>query len=186
MTLQELVSGPVVEAARGLLGRRFGTKAGGRLTEVILTEVEAYDGVADPASHAYRGRRVPSNESLYARPGTFYVYRSYGIHWCANVVTAGPGAAVLLRGGLAVSGEESMVLRRGRATRLTDGPGKLTQALGIAGDLDGVDLFAGPVTLSDEIVWSGTIVTTPRIGITRAVERPWRFVLTEASAADPG
>jgi DNA-3-methyladenine glycosylase len=175
--LSGLVELPVLEAAPALLGRCLETTIDGTVTAVILNEVEAYDGVGDPASHAYDGRRVPSNETLYAGPGTLYVYRSYGLHWCANVVTRGEGAAVLLRGGIPFAGTETMVSRRGRDDHLSDGPGKLAQALGITGDHDGLRFDEGPVSIGDVVVQRGVIRTTPRIGITRAADLPWRFVL---------
>ena len=177
LPLAGLVELPVLEAALALLGRRLETHNDGAVTAVVIREVEAYAGVADPASHAFGGRRVPSNETLYAVPGAFYVYRSYGIHWCANVVTRGEGAAVLLRGGIPVSGVEKMVVRRGRQDHLTDGPGKLAQALGITGAHDGLRVGEGPVMIGDAVEVEGAVRTTPRIGITRAVDLPWRFLL---------
>ncbi len=146
---------------------------------MVLTEVEAYDGAGDPASHAYRGR-TKRNGVMFGPPGHLYVYRSYGIHWCMNVVTApvGTAGAVLLRGGIPVEGREVMERRRGRGDHLTDGPGKLAQALGVAGEHNGVDLFgSGPVQLVEGSPVAGEIVATPRIGISRATDREWRFVL---------
>lgn len=169
----------VLTAARGLLGRRLRSTVGGVCCEVVLTEVEAYDGPNDPASHAFRGP-TPRNQVMFGPPGRLYVYRSYGIHWCMNVVTGprGRAEAVLLRGGIAVAGRPEMELRRGRAKHLTDGPGKLTQALGITGEHNGIDLLAGgEITLLDEKPVPGLIRATPRIGISRATEREWRFLL---------
>lgn len=149
----------------------------------VIVETEAYLGVDDPASHAWQGRRHPGNASIYGPPGTWYVYRSYGIHWCANLVTgpAGRGAAVLLRavrltGGLALARR-----RRGPAglRRLSDGPGKLCQALGIDRAIDGVPMQTSPVVVAPGEVWeAGAIEVTPRIGISRATEWPLRFVLS--------
>ncbi len=162
-----------------LLGCLLATDFGVR-TVVRLTEVEAYGGEADPASHAYRGPTA-RNASMFGAPGTLYVYRSYGIHWCMNIVTGEPGigCAVLLRGGEIVEGHESIVARRGRSDHLTDGPGKLTQALGVTGDHDGTDVFTGPVMLraphGDPPRW----MASPRIGISKAIDRPWRFVTTD-------
>jgi len=117
---------------------------------------------------------------MFGPAGTMYVYRSYGMHWCANIVTGDVGdpQAVLLRGGVVVHGLETVVARRKRATNLADGPGKLAQALAITDTFnftvvnthDSVTLEAGPAP--------NGIETTPRIGITKAVERPWRFVET--------
>jgi DNA-3-methyladenine glycosylase len=169
----------VADAARLLLGRRLRSEVGGAPTEVILTEVEAYGGAGDPASHAHRGPTA-RNAAMFGRAGTLYVYRSYGVHWCANVVTGpeGEGSAVLLRAGEPVAGNEVMAARRGRADHLADGPGKLAQALGIAGEHDGLDLLGeGPVWLGGGPPAPGDVRATRRIGITRAVDRPWRFVL---------
>jgi DNA-3-methyladenine glycosylase len=118
---------------------------------------------------------------MFGLPGGLYVYRSYGIHWCMNVVCGpvGTARAVLLRGGLAVAGIDVMERRRGRSVNLTDGPGKLCQALGVDGSLDGSSVFDGPVTISGEPV-PGSINASRRIGITKAVEREWRFVLQPA------
>ena len=139
MTLQELLAGSVHEVARGLLGWTFlRDGVGGR-----IVEVEAY-APDDPASHAFRGR-TPRNASMFAAPGTLYVYRSYGIHWCANVVCepAGTGAAVLLRALEPTHGLDEMRARRGVVADrdLCSGPGKLTQALGISGADDGASIF---------------------------------------------
>jgi len=168
----------VVEIARRLLGWRLASDVDGAGVEVMITEVEAYGGTDDPASHAFSGP-TPRNISMFSGPGTLYVYRSYGIHWCANVVTGGAeiGEAVLLRGAHIISGRDTAAARRGRSDHLTDGPGKLCQALGITGDLDGHDLATGPLRLSRGSLPDGWLIdATRRIGITRAVERPWRFV----------
>lgn len=106
-----------------------------------------------------------------------YVYRSYGIHWCVNVVTGmeGEPQAVLLRGGVVVAGRDAAVVRRGRPLHLADGPGKLAQALDISGDLSGTHLSDNGITISG----LGTIhryETTPRVGITKATKREWRFL----------
>lgn len=169
----------VVAAARGLLGRCLRSELGGVVCEVLLTEVEAYGGSDDPASHGFRG---PSrrNASMFGPAGTLYVYRSYGVHWCMNVVTgpAGRAAAVLLRGGRPVVGEEHMRRRRGRGDHLCDGPGRLTQALGITGEQDGTSALEGPVRLLGEPA-AGPVAAGPRVGISRGVERSWRFRLVE-------
>ena len=175
---------PLLEAARALLGMRLRSEVDGKVTEVVLTEVEAYAGDDDPASHAYRGRTA-RNGSMFAPPGTAYVYKSYGVHWMLNVsVTAeGKGDAVLLRAGVPAVGEEVMVARRGRRNQLTDGPGKLAQALGVTGDHDGVSLADGPLRLLPGEPLPGTVLATPRVGISKAVERPWRFVVAQAMGA---
>lgn len=175
VNLAKLLALPVDRAARGLLGWRLRSDVDGLPTEVVLNEVEAYGGLDDPASHAFRGE-TPRNASMFLGAGTLYVYRSYGIHWCANVVTGTPadGQAILLRGGEPAGGVETITRRRGRGGHLTDGPGKLAQALGITGDLDGTSLIDGPVVLlPGEGIVSATATT--RIGITRATDRRWRF-----------
>ncbi len=180
MSLEQLLSGPVLDAARGLLGRKLITTIGGDLTSVVILEVEAYSGEEDPASHAFRGE-TPRNGAMFGPPGGLYVYRSYGIHWCMNVVCGpvGIARAVLLRGGMAVDGIDVMERRRGRSINLTDGPGKLCQALGVDGTFDGSNVFDGPATISGKPV-AGSISAGRRIGITKAVEREWRFVLEPA------
>jgi DNA-3-methyladenine glycosylase len=172
------LSTDVVEAAQQLLGCRLSTAFDGVRTEVVVIETEAYGGADDPASHAYRGR-TERNAAMYAAPGTLYVYRSYGVHWCANVVTGpvGEASAVLIRGGVPVAGVERMQERRGRVDHLADGPGKLCAALGITGAYDSTSLEHGPVLLMSRAAGdSAEVETAPRIGITRAVDRLWRFV----------
>lgn len=172
----ELLAGPAWEVAPRLLGWRLESRVGGHLTAVTLTEIEAYDQT-DPASHSFNGP-TRRNMSMFGPPGRLYVYRSYGLHWCANVTTGpgGHGAAVLLRAGIPTDGSDLMRKRRGRVDHLADGPGKLTQALGITGAHDGSDLFdQGPIRL---IPGEGpsSIHSTARIGITRGRETPWRFL----------
>jgi DNA-3-methyladenine glycosylase len=183
-SLRSLLRGPVEAAARGLLGMVLVSEVGDERTAIVLTEVEAYGGSDDPASHARRGR-TPRNAAMFGPPGTLYVYRSYGIHWCANVVcgAAGSASAVLLRGGLPVEGEEVIRRRRGRRDHLTDGPGKLCQGLGITGALDGSTVLGGPVRLEGR-PGGAPVRATPRVGITRAVDRPWRFVAESGPTGD--
>ena len=140
----------------------------------VIVEVEAYDPT-DPASHSYEGRRTPRNESMFGPAGQSYVYRSYGVHWCLNFVCGGGGAA-LIRALEPVVGLEAMQRRRGpvKPHQLCAGPGRLTQALGITGALDGKPLDKPPFLLKSGKV-SADIIVGPRIGITRAVEMPWRF-----------
>jgi DNA-3-methyladenine glycosylase len=165
-----------VSAARSLLGRLLVSTVGGVMTAVRISEVEAYGGDDDPASHGHRGM-TERNRTMFGAPGRLYVYRSYGVHWCANVVCGGAGtaSAVLLRGGVAVEGADVMARRRGRGDHLTDGPGKLCRALAITGELDGSSLSSGPVRIVGQAV-GGVVTATPRIGITRAQDRLWRFV----------
>ena len=176
--VRALLDRDVLEVASGLLGCRLVTELDGWSTAVVIDEVEAYGGADDPASHAYRGP-TERNRSMFGEAGTLYVYRSYGVHWCANVVT-GPRdrpSAVLLRSGIPVAGAETMERRRGRHDHLTDGPGKLCAALGITGRHDGTSVIDGPVRLiAGTLPHGATIEVGPRVGISKAVERPWRFV----------
>ena len=173
-------NGPVLEVAERLLGKRLVTVIGGITTSIILCELEAYGGVEDRASHAYPGLRR-RNRSMFAEAGTLYVYRSYGIHWCANVVTGpvGEGQAVLLRGGVPDTGVETMIARRGRQSHLCDGPGKLTQALGLEGRHDGLALpDSSQVWLEETGGSEPEWINTARVGISKAVTRPWRLIAT--------
>jgi DNA-3-methyladenine glycosylase len=140
----------------------------------VIVEAEAYDP-KDPASHSYEGRRTPRNESMFGPAGQSYVYRSYGVHWCLNFVCGGGGAA-LIRALEPLAGLEAMQRRRGpvKPNQLCAGPGRLTQALGITGVLDGKPLDKPPFLLRPRTK-SAEIVVGPRIGITRAIEMPWRF-----------
>ncbi|GAA1528105.1 DNA-3-methyladenine glycosylase [Nocardioides humi] len=179
----------VVRRARALLGR---TIVGHGVT-VRITEVEAYGGCEDPASHAFT--RTPRSEVMYGPAYRLYVYRSYGIHFCANVVT-GPteiGAAVLLRAGEVVDGHELARFRRGetppeRDPNLARGPGNLAQALGITLDDLGTELLADHddtpgttgftgVRLGPEVRTRRRIASGPRVGVSKAADVPWRFWL---------
>jgi len=143
-----------------------------------IVEVEAYDQ-EDPASHAYIGRTA-RNAVMFEAPGHAYVYRSYGIHWCLNFVCDRPGCAeaALIRALEPTDGLDVMRARRGVAAEraLCSGPGKLGQALGLTLEHSGLALDEPPFAL---FARSGTpeIVTGPRIGITRATERSWRYGL---------
>ncbi len=174
------LDGPVEEIAANLLGLRLRTDFPPGPTEVVISEVEAYAGSRDPASHAFRGE-TSRNRSMFGPQGALYVYRAYGIHWCMNVVTGGVGdpSAVLLRAGLPTVGRDVMVERRGRGDNLTNGPGNLTQALGVTGAVDGTSVLDGPVRLLAGERVEGSIVAGPRVGISKAIDRPWRFVLQQ-------
>ncbi len=169
------------QAAVSLLGAIVSTTIDGNSVSIRLNEVEAYRGSDDPASHAHRGR-TSRNDPMFGPPGTIYTYLSYGIHWCMNIITGQEGDAqgVLLRGGIVVDGIDAATRRRGRDDHLADGPGKLGQALGISGDMSGFTLNQGPVSLQGLGTIQDAFVATPRIGISRAKERLWRFVSTES------
>ncbi|WP_018388361.1 DNA-3-methyladenine glycosylase [Ancylobacter sp. FA202] len=139
----------------------------------VIVETEAYRR-DDPASHSFAGP-TPRNAAMFGPPFHAYVYRSYGLHWCFNIVAQGHGA-VLVRALAPLAGLERMVARRGGAARLCSGPGRLTQALALTGALDGAPLDRPPFEWRER---EGTpdIVAGPRIGITKAVDAPWRFGL---------
>jgi DNA-3-methyladenine glycosylase len=174
-----LLERPLLEVTRQLLGRLLVAEGSEGLTAVRLVEVEAYGGADDPASHAHRGPTA-RNAVMFGHPGRLYVYFTYGMHWCLNVVCApeGTAAAVLLRAGQPVLGAELMARRRrtSRERDLARGPARLAQALGLDGTVNGVDLVdGGPLRLAAG--WSipdAAVRWTPRVGITRAAARPWR------------
>ncbi|HLW59657.1 MAG TPA: DNA-3-methyladenine glycosylase [bacterium] len=169
---------PTLAVARALLGCYLvhDTPAGRVVGRLV--EVEAYCGARDPASHAYR--RTPRSAVMWGVPGTAYVYRSYGIHACMNVVTErlGRPGAVLLRALEPVEGIGLMRRRRGgRIARLLgSGPGRLTQAMGITIAHNRADLITGPLFLARGR-HAEPIVATPRIGISVATDRRWRYAL---------
>jgi DNA-3-methyladenine glycosylase len=173
---------PTPVVARRLLGHVLVSEVGGRKTAGRIVETEAYLGPDDPASHGYQARRTRRNASMFERPGTAYVYFTYGMHWCLNAVTEREGvpAAVLIRALEPLEGLPTM--RRRRHTRsdreLCSGPAKLCQALGVTGREDGVPLTRGRL----RIVRQGSrhrdaIIVTPRIGISRAADWPLRFLI---------
>ena len=144
----------------------------------VIVEVEAYEP-GDPASHAYRGQ-TQRNASMFGPPGHAYVYRSYGIHWCLNLVCEGEGvaSAVLIRALEPKHGVEEMTARRnGVAHRLLcAGPGRLCQALGVTGRHDGLPLDRAPFEVRPRSRPVEVVIGT-RIGLTKAVEQPWRYGL---------
>ncbi len=169
---------PALEVAPRLLGAtlRHGEVA------VRITEVEAYMGEDDPGSHAGRGK-TPRSAVMYGLPGHLYVYFTYGMHHCANVVCSeeGTASAVLLRAGEVVEGVELARQRRGTTVdrELARGPARLCSALDLRLAHNRSDLSAGPVTLTlGDPVPESEISTGPRVGLRLAADRPWRFWLT--------
>lgn len=174
---------PVRVVARDLLGAVVESDSADGLVALRLTEVEAYDGANDPGSHAFRGRTA-RNASMFGSPGHAYVYFTYGMHFCVNLVCApvGRAAAVLLRAGQVISGIELARTRRpGISDReLARGPARLTRTLGIDGRLDGADLLDPESPLRVRIgppVADRLVVTTPRTGLRQGGDRLWRFAL---------
>jgi DNA-3-methyladenine glycosylase len=173
-----------VDVARGLIGALLvhETPAGVRAGRIV--ETEAYGGTDDPASHAFR--RTARSEIMFGRPGIAYVYFSYGMHWCLNVVTDPQGAAgaVLLR---ALEPREGVALMRRRAgplpdARLASGPGRLTRAMGVTKGHNGADLTDGALYIAAGGRRRGAVVTGVRVGISSAADRPWRFGLAGSPA----
>jgi DNA-3-methyladenine glycosylase len=178
--------GPVDVVARDLLGCWVVTDRPAGRVALRLTEVEAYSGDGmDPAAHSHRGP-TPRAAIMFGPPGRLYVYFSYGVHWCANVVVGpeGRGQAVLLRAGEVVVGEDLARSRRpaARATRdLARGPARLTQALAIGPDDLDTDLLSPASTVRlHRGPAPATISAGPRVGITQATHLPWRFWETDA------
>ena len=190
-----------VEVAPDLLGCVLEHETADGLVAVELTEVEAYEGRSDPASHAYRGK-TRRNAVMFGPPGHAYVYFTYGMHFCVNLVCLGEdsASAVLLRAGAVIAGEDLARARRTRgaasvASRdLARGPARLCQALDIDRALDGADVCAADSPLqvragasnparSATVLTRGDdppgtprrIMTGPRVGVSRAAEIPWRF-----------
>ncbi|HUA40948.1 MAG TPA: DNA-3-methyladenine glycosylase [Streptosporangiaceae bacterium] len=205
---REFFDRPSTEVAPDLLGCVLWHDSPAGLVAVRLVEVEAYQGASDPASHAYRGQTA-RNAVMFGPPGHMYVYFTYGMHWCANLVCQPPGQAeaVLLRAGEVVAGSELAARRRagqngltdfsatgngqlskGRAPRAVDlarGPARLCQALDIDRRQDGADvcepgspLGIGPALAAEAAAAGKAVIRTgPRVGISQAADRPWRYWL---------
>lgn len=177
---------PTLDVARDLIGKTLLRRTVDGLAGGVIVETEAYVAAIDPAAHAYRGK-TPRNASMFAAPGTAYIYRSYGIHSCLNVVTEAEGqaAAVLLRAIRPTIGLNLMRARRGPAISdrdLARGPGRLCQALALTTADDGVDLLGAALTITDTPGAERlAVAATTRVGITRAADWLWRFV----AAGDP-
>jgi DNA-3-methyladenine glycosylase len=181
--------------ARELLGKLLVRNHTDGVVAVRLTEVEAYLGIDDPACHTFGGRRTARTETMWGEAGHAYIYLVYGLHNCLNVVTVGLDhpEAVLVRGGVAVHGLEVVRARRGAGAEersLTDGPGKLCQALAITRTDDGTDLCASdsPLRICDDgvEVTDGDVIRSPRVGVDyagKAADWPLRLAIRSTPEA---
>lgn len=178
---------PAEEVAPGLLGCVLTHATPEGEVAVRLTEVEAYAGAADPASHAFRGQ-TPRTAVMFGPPGYVYVYFTYGMHFCMNLVClpAGTASAVLVRAGEVVAGEDLARARRAPlkaaipSRDLARGPARLCQALGVDRTMNGADACdpASALRIWKPAVGSASaVVTGPRVGIREAADVPWRFWL---------
>jgi DNA-3-methyladenine glycosylase len=206
---RELLSGPALQVAPALLGATLLSTLEGAQVLVRITEVEAYEGAVDPASHAFRGQ-TRRNAVMFGEAGRLYCYFVYGMHWCANVTCGRPGtaAAVLLRAAEILDGEpvaQARTRTRLSPAKLASGPARLARVLGLTGEHTGLDLLdsRSPVRLTAPAV-SALQVTDrqvggvgppagyrsgPRVGVAAAAEHPWRFWLPDeasVSAYRPG
>ena len=184
------LSRPAPDVAPRLLGSVVTSEVDGERVAARIVEVEAYAGEGqDPASHAHRGRTA-RNASMFAAPGTAYVYFTYGMHWCLNVAVGpvGDGSAVLLRAAVVLDGLPTARRRRTSATGtvppdrdLARGPARLCQALGVTREQDGLDLLddTSPVRLTLADTAPARVVSGPRVGVRHAATRPWRWWLED-------
>jgi len=181
--MEELLALTAVEAAPQLLGAKLVFDSPKGRVSGRIVEVEAYDQT-DPASHSFKPKTART-AALFGPPGTIYIYFIYGVHYCLNVVTGrmGKGDALLIRALEPLEGIELMKQRRGTqdSKKLCNGPAKLVQALGIPATLNGGNYFSGPLRLEmGERVPAANIAAAPRIGISKATDKPWRFYITDS------
>jgi DNA-3-methyladenine glycosylase len=187
---REFFDRPVEEVALALLGRVLSRTTPEGEVAVRLTEVEAYAGSLDPASHAFRGRTA-RNAVMFGPPGHAYVYFTYGMHYCVNLVCGpeGTSSGVLLRAGALNTGVELARERRPRSTvrDLARGPARLCQALAIDRGLDGADVCSdGPLRiLTGSPADPGTVRRGPRTGVSTAKDTPWRFWIDGEPSVSP-
>lgn len=177
----------VVDIARSLLGKYLFTRINNELTGGIISETEAYNGIVDKASHAYKGRRTKRTEVMFGEGGRSYVYLCYGIHHLINVVTAPVGIphAILIRAIIPIYGKDIMLSRCGKSkitSNFVNGPGKLTKALGITMIHNNLSLTGNEIFIEEreDITEDKKITVSTRIGVDYAAEDallPYRFVL---------
>ena len=195
---RELLSGPAVQVAPVLLGATLLSSIGGAEVLVRITEVEAYEGALDAASHAFRGQ-TKRNAVMFGEAGRLYCYFVYGMHWCANITCGRPGtaAAVLLRAAEILDGAPAAQARTSTPlspAKLASGPARLARVLGLTGEHTGLDLLdpGSPVQLTGLATprpGPAGYRSGPRVGVAAAAEHPWRFWLPDeasVSAYRPG
>jgi DNA-3-methyladenine glycosylase len=180
--LTALLSQPAVKIAPRLLGCLLERTLDNTVIRLKIVETEAYDQT-DAASHSYKGR-TPRTDSMFGPPGFLYVYFTYGMHYCCNVVTGPPGqgAAVLIRAVEPLKGFDILSENRGdkQGVELTNGPAKLCQSLRIDKTQNGHDLREAPIRLVIKPpIAASTIIQTPRIGISQSKDLPWRFFIRD-------
>ena len=187
---REVLAGPALVVAPTLLGATICSDLDGRSVTVRITEVEAYEGSADPASHAYRGP-TKRNAVMFGDAGFLYCYFVYGMHWCANVVCSesGTAAAVLLRAAELVTGESTARSRTPSelpTAKLASGPARLARCLGLNGANTGLDLLdpRSPVRLT-ALAPAAEYQAGPRVGVAVATTEPWRFWLADEPSVSP-
>lgn len=169
-----------VEAASRLLGCILEREIDGQTVRVMIVETEAYDET-DAASHSFNGRTART-DVMFGSAGHLYVYFTYGMHYCCNVVTGrdGEGSAVLIRAVEPLLGEEVLARRRDKTgVEITNGPAKLCQALGITKEMNGHNLQQSPLRLLLQPPLKRNITHTTRVGISKAKDRPWRFYISD-------
>jgi DNA-3-methyladenine glycosylase len=170
------------------LGKVLVRRSGRNVLSGLIVEVEAYSGSGDPASHAFRGR-TPRNEVMFGEGGHLYVYFTYGMHFCANVVTGqeGVGCAVLLRALEPLEGIPIMARRRKHPVShvhdILSGPAKLCQGMDLGRRQNGIDLIGDEIWIEDRGIAPRPrdIASTPRIGITQGKEHLWRYVIRNST-----
>ncbi|MEP0859968.1 MAG: DNA-3-methyladenine glycosylase [Ignavibacterium sp.] len=184
---REFYTRPVLKVAKELLGKILVKKERGKVLAGKIVEVEAYDGKFDEASHSYKGK-TKRNEVMFREGGYFYVYFTYGVHHCCNVVTGkeGHGAAVLIRAVEPLTGIETMAMRRFGIRKINEkqfynlcnGPGKICEAFAFDRTHSGLDLTGNKVFIIDApLLKKSEIGISKRIGISKSVELPWRFFI---------
>jgi DNA-3-methyladenine glycosylase len=178
---REFYNRPTLKVAKDLLGKYLVVQKRKKILSGKIVETEAYIGSDDPACHACKGM-TPRNRVMFGPPGHAYIYFTYGMYHCLNLITEEDGfpAAVLIRAIEPVQGIDLMMRRRGKRNlkNLTSGPGKLCQALGLDRSLNGEDLYSGKIWVEERGEKVGLIKSDSRVGITEGKNRKWRFYIS--------